>query len=145
MTVASNTAKWIAILCSPLFLTVHAIACSRVFPTYQVESDFVVLIADRGKPLSGIEVRVAREVKKPEFHFETVFWNTTDEKGEIAVHGLSPGRYFITATHADVESEQAAELEVSTKSPASRSKLTLDWPAHVIFGLQSIEGILSCR
>jgi hypothetical protein len=121
-----------------------AMACSRVFPTYQVSNDFTVAVVDGNeKPLSGIQVKISHEVREPQYHFETATWSMTDEKGEISVRALPSGSYFITAVHDDVESDDAGQLEVGSKSVASR--VVLQWPAHAIFSLQDIAGVIAAN
>ena len=136
-------AGWVAMAGAVPALPVSALACSRGFPTYEVTNDFTVSVTNHGKPLSGVEVKVRREVKKPSFHFENAFWDTTDANGDVSVRGLAAGRYFITVMHAGVESEQAGELEVGSKSSSARSRLTLEWPAHTVFPIQNLAGVVA--
>ncbi len=119
-------------------------ACTRNFPTYTVKSDFKVRVSYQGKPLSGIEVEIKREIREPEFHFETVVWNRTNDSGELLVQHLPAGTYFIETRHAEVAGGEAAELNVSD-SPDALSELGLHWPAHTIFTLREIKGILAAE
>jgi len=128
---------------SCLLFVPSAGACSRAFPTYTVKSDFLVRVTDRGKPLSGIEVEIRQEIKEP-FRFETVVWNRTNDKGELLVQHLSAGMYFIETRHAEIGGEEAGELKVSD-SPDALSELGLHWPAHVIFTLRQIQGLLAAE
>jgi hypothetical protein len=119
-------------------------ACSRAFPTYTVKSDFLVRVTDRGKPLSGIEVEIRREIREPEFRFETALWNRTNDKGELLIHHLPVGTYLIETRHAEIGGEEAGELKVSD-SPDALSELGLHWPAHAIFTLRQIQGLLAAE
>jgi hypothetical protein len=136
-------AGWVTMAGGLPVLSSSALACSRGFPTYEVTNDFMVSVTNHGKPLTGVEVKVLREVKQPSFHFENAFWDATDANGEVSVRGLAAGRYFITVMHADVESEQAGELEVGSKSSSARSRLTLEWPAHTVFPIQNLAGVVA--
>jgi hypothetical protein len=134
--------SWVVVLL--LFPASRVEACSRSFPRYVVKSDFVVSVTNDGKPLSGIEVEITKELRTPNFHHETAVLSRTNDQGEVAVHQLPNGNYFIVTRHADIEGEDAAELEVKD-SPESRPGLVLRWPGRGVYKLKQVGGTLAAE
>src|SRR5580658_5628268 len=64
----------------------------------QASSDLTVVVTHRQKPIAGITVQIV-----PEKSIEPVFTGTTDQRGTVLIKGLMAGRYYLTASHENVE------------------------------------------
>ena len=113
------------------------------FAQHKVASGFMVETSYDGRPLRGIEIEISREIDK-EPYLVHVLSTTSNEKGQSAVRGLAPGRYFLDVTHAGVGGE-AVELTVVSEREADASvenSLQLSWPNKKVFKVRRIAGSL---
>lgn len=120
----------------------HISACDMSHTEIKVGKDLEVFVADRGKPLPGIEVRITRAIEKPDFHLETVASALSDAKGAVSFRKIKSGRYYIAGMHVGVEGSEAY-LVVKSNRPSSR--IALEWPARHILEVRNVSGILNAR
>jgi hypothetical protein len=118
-------------------------ACAMSFAQHKVGSAFVVETSYDGHALPGIEIEISREMDKGPYlvHLMSV---TSNEMGQGAIRGITPGRYFVDLKHAGIDGE-AVELTVVGDGEVDATiekNLHLNWPNVKVFKVRRIAGAL---
>jgi protocatechuate 3,4-dioxygenase beta subunit len=104
-------------------------ACTIVYPTFQVGTDFLVAVEDHGRPVKGLRVRIGGETSAE-----------TDENGFATFRKIKPGPYFLTADH-DAGMLNGVNVEVKPGSP-SNVIVRLQWPGSAPIPVRSMKGTI---
>ena len=88
----------------------------------QASSDLTVVVTHRQKPIAGITVQVV-----PEKSIEPVFTGTTDQRGTVLIKGLMAGRYYLTASHENVEAGKEWIEVVNIPDAKTRKRFDFRW------------------
>jgi hypothetical protein len=87
-----------------------------------VSPHLTVVVTHRQKPIAGIEIRVF-----PEGSTDPVLTSTTDAKGAVLVDGLMPGRYFLTASHEEIDAGKEWIEVVALPNAKAKKRLDIQW------------------
>jgi hypothetical protein len=106
-----------------LFTVQGALGCSlRSLELRQVSPDLTVLITHREKAIAGITVQVV-----PERSVEPVFTGATDERGIVLIKALPVGRYYLTASHDDVDAGKEWIEVVAVPDAKTKKRFNFQW------------------
>jgi hypothetical protein len=106
-----------------LFAVQGAIGCSlRSLELRQVSPDLTVVITHREKAIAGITVQVV-----PERSVEPVFTGATDERGTVLIRALTVGRYYLTASHDDVDAGKEWIEVVAVPDAKTTKRFDFQW------------------
>jgi hypothetical protein len=152
--IALRLASPIALTCSPLsrfficalFLAGAAdcdlLACDMSSSEVVIGRNFEVFVANKGKPLEGVEVRISKSIEKPDFHVESVASGVSGANGLVSFKNIRKGRYYVTATHAGIDASMAYLVVKAKQSP---SRIGIEWPGRDILEVRAIEGLFNAR
>lgn len=102
--------------------------CKNPRPHYKVAPDFTVKASFGTTPLKGGDVRIMQftSASSDEVANTIVASTVTDDHGEAVFARVKPGRYFLSALGAGLES--GAELSVTKGQGSLASTVSLSWP-----------------
>ena len=86
-----------------------------------LSSHLTVVVTHRHKPIAGIQIQVV-----PEGSADPVLTSTTNARGTVLVDGLMAGRYFLTASHEEIDAGKEW-IEVVVVPTAKAKKQWADW------------------
>jgi hypothetical protein len=72
--------------------------------------------------MAGIKVEVV-PIGSP----EPVLTSTTDANGTVRIHGLMPGRYFLTASHEEFDAGKEWIEAVAVPNAKTKKRLNIQW------------------
>jgi hypothetical protein len=123
--------------------TVHGCSLAPL-QEHRVSPDLMVLVTHREKPIAGIEVTVTaiRQNSEAGGSVEPVFKALTDDRGEVSIHDLSYGRYFLEATHSGLKAGTVIIEVVANPRKKREKKLVFQW-ADWSYQTRSVAGTLS--
>jgi hypothetical protein len=123
--------------------TVHGCSLAPL-QEHRVSSDLTVLVTHREKPMAGIEVTIIsiRQSSETARSIEPVFKALTDNRGEVSIHGLSYGRYYLEAEHSGFKAATLIIEVVANSRKKRERKLVLQW-ADWSYQTRSVSGTLS--
>jgi hypothetical protein len=115
--------------------------CKKPRPHYKVAPDFTVRVSFGTTPLKGGHVRIIQftSASSDEIANTIVSSTVTDDHGEAVFAGVKPGRYFLSALGAGLESGAELSVTKAQGSPAE-STVSLGWPESSFELTQRIGG-----
>jgi hypothetical protein len=98
--------------------------CTSVSPLElrHVSSHLTVVVTHHEKPIAGIEIEIVREGNP-----DPVLTSTTDSNGSVRIHGLTAGRYFLTASHEDFAAVREWIVVVAVRNAKTKKRLNIQW------------------
>src|SRR5579884_1539788 len=111
-------------------LSIRMHACIVLPNTVAIGPDFVVTVADRGRPVGGLRLQVGGKQA------------ITNDAGIAMFREVAPGMYLLTPDHDDGVSD-AVYLQVSKNGPHNVN-VHLKWPAVPPIEVRSLAGKLNC-
>src|SRR5713101_8361492 len=125
-----------------LFLLTCAVQASfgcslRSLELRQVSPDLKIVVTHRGKAIAGINVEVI-----PDKSTGPVFTGTTDERGTVLIRGLMVGRYYLTASHDDLEAGKEWIEVVAVPDAKTKKRFDFQW-ADWSYQTRRVAGTLS--
>jgi len=87
-----------------------------------VSSHLTVVVTHRQKPIAGIKIQVV-----PEGSPDPVLTSTTDSKGTVLVDVLAAGRYFLTASHEEIDAREEWIEVVALPNAKAKKRLNIQW------------------
>jgi hypothetical protein len=145
----------IYLVLSCVLLTVTpGFACSIFPPRYDVPRSFDVIVADRGKPLPGVSVRITRfrageferlsaeqvRMVDPESLTENIAAGITDEMGIVHFQMIRAGEYHLSTQQKGEANEWVDIRVVDSFSADLTKKVELQWPALKVMSTSALRG-----
>lgn len=128
-----HVGKALAALLLGLFLMAgRSVGCTVVYPTVSVGPNFQVRVADRGRPVQGLQVALYGKSAK--------LRAVSDKTGTVVFRNVPPGAYNLSADH-DAGFSDGAEIEVH-RAESSEVTVPLRWPNHPSMVAASLKGSL---
>lgn len=87
-----------------------------------VSPHLTVVVTHRQEPIAGIEIQVVTEGST-----DPVLTSTTDARGTVLVDGLMAGRYFLTASHEEIDAGKEWIEVVVLPNATAKKRLDIQW------------------
>jgi hypothetical protein len=120
-----------------LFSPCILLACSIFVPLRVVKQTFVVVVRDRGRQISGIDVKLLRW-NEVNVQYEVVESVQSDVDGNARFSGVPLGEYRVRASHENIA---GGELDVKIVARGKADdKLELTWPRAAVHEVRAVTG-----
>jgi len=113
-------------------ITVRCVACTVVYPVFEVGPNFRVRVEDNGRPVEGLRVKIEGDRRSG------ITATVTDKNGLALFRGVGSGSYHVSAGH-DAGVSDSADLDVRRNGP-NNITVPLRWPNTTPVLVRSLKG-----